>query len=337
MKPNTEAFYQKAAIALTEKLNALLLELDPNTSPRQPNDYDADADLLDVSSADLGKQPAAPSHAWKLCFVLVQKIKDVRAEIDQAKLAENDAVLLLEEHLSAVLDSQEVAALASLLSGAAVKPSATPVEEMASLVSETPDVVEAPAVEDNAMVETEAVAAAEVETETESVASDDLPVEAAADEVIAPEFPVAFDNEDAVVATDSALLDSQEVAAMLQAAGEMPTPAPETSAVEAFLAAADEITATAQASAAPVADTADEAFPDLGLAQQEPVAVEATPEEIAALVQAEGLVNAKPVSEFEADLQEDMTAMAAVATTESDPTVAGESVDLEFTAAAPRV
>ncbi|MBP7971071.1 MAG: hypothetical protein KAZ08_04465, partial [Aquaspirillum sp.] len=147
MKPNTEAFYQKAAIALTEKLNALLLELDPNTSPRQPNDYDADADLLDVSSADLGKQPAAPSHAWKLCFVLVQKIKDVRAEIDQAKLAENDAVLLLEEHLSAVLDSQEVAALASLLSGAAVKPSATPVEEMASLVSETPDVVEAPAVE----------------------------------------------------------------------------------------------------------------------------------------------------------------------------------------------
>lgn len=78
-------------------------------------------------------------------------------------------------------------------------------------------------------------------------------------------------------------------------------------------------------------------FPDLGLAQQEPVAVEATPEEIAALVQAEGLVNAKPVSEFEADLQEDMTAMAAVATGESDPTVAGESVDLEFTAAAPRV
>ncbi len=335
MKPNTEAFYQKAAIALTEKLNALLLELDPNTSPRQPNDYHAQADLLDVSSADLGKQPAAPSHAWKLCFVLVQEIKDVRAQIDQAKLAENDAVLLLEEHLSAVLDSQEVAVLASLLSGAAVTPSATPVEEMAALPAETTDVVEAPAVEDNAMVETEAVAAAEVETETESVASDDLPVEAAADEVIAPEFPVAFDNEDAVVATDSALLDSQEVAAMLQAAGEMPTPAPETSAVEAFLAAADEI--TAKASAAPVADTADEAFPDLGLAQQEPVAVEATPEEIAALVQAEGLVNAKPVSEFEADLQEDMTAMAAVATTESDPTVAGESVDLEFTAAAPRV
>lgn len=335
MKPNTEAFYQKAAIALTEKLNALLLELDPNTSPRQPNDYDAQADLLDVSSADLGKQPAAPSHAWKLCFVLVQEIKDVRAQIDLAKLAENDAVLLLEEHLSAVLDSQEVAVLASLLSGAAVTPSATPVEEMAALPAETTDVVEAPAVEDNAMVETEAVAAAEVETETESVASDDLPVEAAADEVIAPEFPVAFDNEDAVVATDSALLDSQEVAAMLQAAGEMPTPAPETSAVEAFLAAADEI--TAKASAAPVADTADEAFPDLGLAQQEPVAVEATPEEIAALVQAEGLVNAKPVSEFEADLQEDMTAMAAVAITESDPTVAGESVDLEFTAAAPRV
>ena len=334
MKPNTEAFYQKAAIALTEKLNALLLELDPNTSPRQPNDYDADADLLDVSSADLGKQPAAPSHAWKLCFVLVQKIKDVRAEIDQAKLAENDAVLLLEEHLSAVLDSQEVAALASLLSGAAVKPSATPVEEMASLVSETPDVVEAPAVEDNPSADAEVMA--EVTAAAESIASD-MPVEAVAEADAAPEFPVAFDDEEAVVASDSALLDSQEVAAMLQAAGEMPTPASETSAVEAFLAAADEITATAQASAAPVADTADEAFPDLGLAQQEPVAVEATPEEIAALVQAEGLVNAKPVSEFEADLQEDMTAMAAVATTESDPTVAGESVDLEFTAAAPRV
>lgn len=334
MKPNTEAFYQKAAIALTEKLNALLLELDPNTSPRQPNDYDADADLLDVSSADLGKQPAAPSHAWKLCFVLVQKIKDVRAEIDQAKLAENDAVLLLEEHLSAVLDSQEVAALASLLSGAAVKPSATPVEEMASLVSETPDVVEAPAVEDNPSADAEVMA--EVAAAAESIASD-MPVEAVAEADAAPEFPVAFDDEEAVVASDSALLDSQEVAAMLQAAGEMPTPAPETSAVEAFLAAADEITATAQASAASVDETAEEAFPDLGLAQQEPVAVEATPEEIAALVQAEGLVNAKPVSEFEADLQEDMTAMAAVATGESDPTVAGESVDLEFTAAAPRV
>lgn len=334
MKPNTEAFYQKAAIALTEKLNALLLELDPNTSPRQPNDYDADADLLDVSSADLGKQPAAPSHAWKLCFVLVQKIKDVRAEIDQAKLAENDAVLLLEEHLSAVLDSQEVAALASLLSGAAVKPSATPVEEMASLVSETPDVVEAPAVEDNPSADAEVMA--EVTAAAESIASD-MPVEAVAEADAAPAFPVAFDDEEAVVASDSALLDSQEVAAMLQAAGEMPTPAPETSAVEAFLAAADEITATAQASAASVDETAEEAFPDLGLAQQEPVAVEATPEEIAALVQAEGLVNAKPVSEFEADLQEDMTAMAAVATGESDPTVAGESVDLEFTAAAPRV
>lgn len=334
MKPNTEAFYQKAAIALTEKLNALLLELDPNTSPRQPNDYDADADLLDVSSADLGKQPAAPSHAWKLCFVLVQKIKDVRAEIDQAKLAENDAVLLLEEHLSAVLDSQEVAALASLLSGAAVKPSATPVEEMASLVSETPDVVEAPAVEDNPSADAEVMA--EVAAAAESIASD-MPVEAVAEADAAPAFPVAFDDEEAVVASDSALLDSQEVAAMLQAAGEMPTPAPETSAVEAFLAAADEITATAQASAASVDETAEEAFPDLGLAQQEPVAVEATPEEIAALVQAEGLVNAKPVSEFEADLQEDMTAMAAVATGESDPTVAGESVDLEFTAAAPRV
>ena len=334
MKPNTEAFYQKAAIALTEKLNALLLELDPNTSPRQPNDYDADADLLDVSSADLGKQPAAPSHAWKLCFVLVQKIKDVRAEIDQAKLAENDAVLLLEEHLSAVLDSQEVAALASLLSGAAVKPSATPVEEMASLVSETPDVVEAPAVEDNPSADAEVMA--EVAAAAESIASD-MPVEAVAEAEAAPAFPVAFDDEEAVVASDSALLDSQEVAAMLQAAGEMPTPAPETSAVEAFLAAADEITATAQASAASVDETAEEAFPDLGLAQQEPVAVEATPEEIAALVQAEGLVNAKPVSEFEADLQEDMTAMAAVATGESDPTVAGESVDLEFTAAAPRV
>ncbi len=334
MKPNTEAFYQKAAIALTEKLNALLLELDPNTSPRQPNDYDADADLLDVSSADLGKQPAAPSHAWKLCFVLVQKIKDVRAEIDQAKLAENDAVLLLEEHLSAVLDSQEVAALASLLSGAAVKPSATPVEEMASLLSETPDVVEAPAVEDNPSADAEVMA--EVAAAAESIASD-MPVEAVAEADAAPEFPVAFDDEEAVVASDSALLDSQEVAAMLQAAGEMPTPAPETSAVEAFLAAADEITATAQASAASVDETAEEAFPDLGLAQQEPVAVEATPEEIAALVQAEGLVNAKPVSEFEADLQEDMTAMAAVATGESDPTVAGESVDLEFTAAAPRV
>ncbi|MFW9609860.1 MAG: hypothetical protein ACMV0H_06665 [Aquaspirillum sp.] len=334
MKPNTEAFYQKAAIALTEKLNALLLELDPNTSPRQPNDYDADADLLDVSSADLGKQPAAPSHAWKLCFVLVQKIKDVRAEIDQAKLAENDAVLLLEEHLSAVLDSQEVAALASLLSGAAVKPSATPVEEMASLVSETPDVVEAPAVEDNPSADAEVMA--EVAAAAESIASD-MPVEAVAEADAAPEFPVAFDDEEAVVASDSALLDSQEVAAMLQAAGEMPTPAPETSAVEAFLAAADEITATAQASAASVDETAEEAFPDLGLAQQEPVAVEATPEEIAALVQAEGLVNAKPVSEFEADLQEDMTAMAAVATGESDPTVAEESVDLEFTAAAPRV
>ena len=334
MKPNTEAFYQKAAIALTEKLNALLLELDPNTSPRQPNDYDADADLLDVSSADLGKQPAAPSHAWKLCFVLVQKIKDVRAEIDQAKLAENDAVLLLEEHLSAVLDSQEVAALASLLSGAAVKPSATPVEEMASLVSETPDVVEAPAVEDNPSADAEVMA--EVTAAAESIASD-MPVEAVAEADAAPEFPVAFDDEEAVVASDSALLDSQEVAAMLQAAGEMPTPAPETSAVEAFLAAADEITATAQASAASVDETAEEAFPDLGLAQQEPVAVEAAPEEIAALVQAEGLVNAKPVSEFEADLQEDMTAMAAVATGESDPTVAGESVDLEFTAAAPRV
>lgn len=334
MKPNTEAFYQKAAIALTEKLNALLLELDPNTSPRQPNDYDADADLLDVSSADLGKQPAAPSHAWKLCFVLVQKIKDVRAEIDQAKLAENDAVLLLEEHLSAVLDSQEVAALASLLSGAAVKPSATPVEEMASLVSETPDVVEAPAVEDNPSADAEVMA--EVAAAAESIASD-MPVEAVAEADAAPEFPVAFDDEEAVVASDSALLDSQEVAAMLQAAGEMPTPASETSAVEAFLAAADEITATAQASAASVDETAEEAFPDLGLAQQEPVAVEATPEEIAALVQAEGLVNAKPVSEFEADLQEDMTAMAAVATGESDPTVAGESVALEFTAAAPRV
>lgn len=334
MKPNTEAFYQKAAIALTEKLNALLLELDPNTSPRQPNDYDADADLLDVSSADLGKQPAAPSHAWKLCFVLVQKIKDVRAEIDQAKLAENDAVLLLEEHLSAVLDSQEVAALASLLSGAAVKPSATPVEEMASLVSETPDVVEAPAVEDNPSADAEVMA--EVAAAAESIASD-MPVEAVAEAEAAPAFPVAFDDEEAVVASDSALLDSQEVAAMLQAAGEMPTPAPETSAVEAFLAAADEITATAQASAASVDETAEEAFPDLGLAQQEPVAVEATPEEIAALVQAEGLVNAKPVSEFEADLQEDMTAMAAVATGESDPTVAGESVALEFTAAAPRV
>ena len=334
MKPNTEAFYQKAAIALTEKLNALLLELDPNTSPRQPNDYDADADLLDVSSADLGKQPAAPSHAWKLCFVLVQKIKDVRAEIDQAKLAENDAVLLLEEHLSAVLDSQEVAALASLLSGAAVKPSATPVEEMASLVSETPDVVEAPAVEDNPSADAEVMA--EVAAAAESIASD-MPVEAVAEADAAPAFPVAFDDEEAVVASDSALLDSQEVAAMLQAAGEMPTPAPETSAVEAFLAAADEITATAQASAASVDETAEEAFPDLGLAQQEPVAVEATPEEIAALVQAEGLVNAKPVSEFEADLQEDMTAMAAVATGESDPTVAGESVALEFTAAAPRV
>lgn len=334
MKPNTEAFYQKAAIALTEKLNALLLELDPNTSPRQPNDYDADADLLDVSSADLGKQPAAPSHAWKLCFVLVQKIKDVRAEIDQAKLAENDAVLLLEEHLSAVLDSQEVAALASLLSGAAVKPSATPVEEMASLVSETPDVVEAPAVEDNPSADAEVMA--EVTAAAESIASD-MPVEAVAEADAAPEFPVAFDDEEVVVASDSALLDSQEVAAMLQAAGEMPTPAPETSAVEAFLAAADEITATAQASAASVDETAEEAFPDLGLAQQEPVAVEATPEEIAALVQAEGLVNAKPVSEFEADLQEDMTAMAAVATGESDPTVAGESVALEFTAAAPRV
>lgn len=334
MKPNTEAFYQKAAIALTEKLNALLLELDPNTSPRQPNDYDADADLLDVSSADLGKQPAAPSHAWKLCFVLVQKIKDVRAEIDQAKLAENDAVLLLEEHLSAVLDSQEVAALASLLSGAAVKPSATPVEEMASLVSETPDVVEAPAVEDNPSADAEVMA--EVTAAAESIASD-MPVEAVAEADAAPAFPVAFDDEEAVVASDSALLDSQEVAAMLQAAGEMPTPAPETSAVEAFLAAADEITATAQASAASVDETAEEVFPDLGLAQQEPVAVEATPEEIAALVQAEGLVNAKPVSEFEADLQEDMTAMAAVATGESDPTVAGESVALEFTAAAPRV
>ena len=334
MKPNTEAFYQKAAIALTEKLNALLLELDPNTSPRQPNDYDADADLLDVSSADLGKQPAAPSHAWKLCFVLVQKIKDVRAEIDQAKLAENDAVLLLEEHLSAVLDSQEVAALASLLSGAAVKPSAIPVEEMASLVSETPDVVEAPAVEDNPSADAEVMA--EVAAAAESIASD-MPVEAVAEADAAPAFPVAFDDEEAVVASDSALLDSQEVAAMLQAAGEMPTPAPETSAVEAFLAAADEITATAQASAASVDETAEEAFPDLGLAQQEPVAVEATPEEIAALVQAEGLVNAKPVSEFEADLQEDMTAMAAVATGESDPTVAGESVALEFTAAAPRV
>lgn len=334
MKPNTEAFYQKAAIALTEKLNALLLELDPNTSPCQPNDYDADADLLDVSSADLGKQPAAPSHAWKLCFVLVQKIKDVRAEIDQAKLAENDAVLLLEEHLSAVLDSQEVAALASLLSGAAVKPSATPVEEMASLVSETPDVVEAPAVEDNPSADAEVMA--EVTAAAESIASD-MPVEAVAEADAAPAFPVAFDDEEAVVASDSALLDSQEVAAMLQAAGEMPTPASETSAVEAFLAAADEITATAQASAASVDETAEEAFPDLGLAQQEPVAVEATPEEIAALVQAEGLVNAKPVSEFEADLQEDMTAMAAVATGESDPTVAGESVDLEFTAAAPRV
>ena len=334
MKPNTEAFYQKAAIALTEKLNALLLELDPNTSPRQPNDYDADADLLDVSSADLGKQPGAPSHAWKLCFVLVQKIKDVRAEIDQAKLAENDAVLLLEEHLSAVLDSQEVAALASLLSGAAVKPSAIPVEEMASLVSETPDVVEAPAVEDNPSADAEVMA--EVAAAAESIASD-MPVEAVAEADAAPAFPVAFDDEEAVVASDSALLDSQEVAAMLQAAGEMPTPAPETSAVEAFLAAADEITATAQASAASVDETAEEAFPDLGLAQQEPVAVEATPEEIAALVQAEGLVNAKPVSEFEADLQEDMTAMAAVATGESDPTVAGESVDLEFTAAAPRV
>ena len=334
MKPNTEAFYQKAAIALTEKLNALLLELDPNTSPRQPNDYDADADLLDVSSADLGKQPAAPSHAWKLCFVLVQKIKDVRAEIDQAKLAENDAVLLLEEHLSAVLDSQEVAALASLLSGAAVKPSATPVEEMASLVSETPDVVEAPAVEDNPSADAEVMA--EVTAAAESIASD-MPVEAVAEADAAPAFPVAFDDEEVVVASDSALLDSQEVAAMLQAAGEMPTPAPETSAVEAFLAAADEITATAQASAASVDETAEEAFPDLGLAQQEPVAVEATPEEIAALVQAEGLVNAKPVSEFEADLQEDMTAMAAVATGESDPTVAGESVALEFTAAAPRV
>lgn len=334
MKPNTEAFYQKAAIALTEKLNALLLELDPNTSPRQPNDYDADADLLDVSSADLGKQPAAPSHAWKLCFVLVQKIKDVRAEIDQAKLAENDAVLLLEEHLSAVLDSQEVAALASLLSGAAVKPSATPVEEMASLVSETPDVAEAPAVEDNPSADAEVMA--EVAAAAESIASD-VPVEAVTEADAAPEFPVAFDDEEAVVASDSALLDSQEVAAMLQAAGEMPTPASETSAVEAFLAAADEITATAQASAASVDETAEEAFPDLGLAQQEPVAVEATPEEIAALVQAEGLVNAKPVSEFEADLQEDMTAMAAVATGESDPTVAGESVALEFTAAAPRV
>lgn len=334
MKPNTEAFYQKAAIALTEKLNALLLELDPNTSPRQPNDYDADADLLDVSSADLGKQPAAPSHAWKLCFVLVQKIKDVRAEIDQAKLAENDAVLLLEEHLSAVLDSQEVAALASLLSGAAVKPSAIPVEEMASLVSETPDVVEAPAVEDNPSADAEVMV--EVTAAAESIASD-MPVEAVAEADAAPEFPVAFDDEEAVVASDSALLDSQEVAAMLQAAGEMPTPASETSAVEAFLAAADEITATAQASAASVDETAEEAFPDLGLAQQEPVAVEATPEEIAALVQAEGLVNAKPVSEFEADLQEDMTAMAAVATGESDPTVAGESVALEFTAAAPRV
>lgn len=334
MKPNTEAFYQKAAIALTEKLNALLLELDPNTSPRQPNDYDADADLLDVSSADLGKQPAAPSHAWKLCFVLVQKIKDVRAEIDQAKLAENDAVLLLEEHLSAVLDSQEVAALASLLSGAAVKPSAIPVEEMASLVSETPDVVEAPAVEDNPSADAEVMA--EVTAAAESIASD-MPVEAVSEADAAPAFPVAFDDEDVVVASDSALLDSQEVAAMLQAAGEMPTPAPETSAVEAFLAAADEITATAQASAASVDETAEEAFPDLGLAQQEPVAVEATPEEIAALVQAEGLVNAKPVSEFEADLQEDMTAMAAVATGESDPTVAGESVALEFTAAAPRV
>lgn len=334
MKPNTEAFYQKAAIALTEKLNALLLELDPNTSPRQPNDYDADADLLDVSSADLGKQPAAPSHAWKLCFVLVQKIKDVRAEIDQAKLAENDAVLLLEEHLSAVLDSQEVAALASLLSGAAVKPSATPVEEMASLVSETTDVVEAPAVEDNPSADAEVMA--EVTAAAESIASD-MPVEAVAEADAAPAFPVAFDDEEAVVASDSALLDSQEVAAMLQAAGKMPTPAPKTSAVEAFLAAADEITATAQASAASVDETAEEAFPDLGLAQQEPVAVEATPEEIAALVQAEGLVNAKPVSEFEADLQEDMTAMAAVATGESDPTVAGESVDLEFTAAAPRV
>ena len=334
MKPNTEAFYQKAAIALTEKLNALLLELDPNTSPRQPNDYDADADLLDVSSADLGKQPAAPSHAWKLCFVLVQKIKDVRAEIDQAKLAENDAVLLLEEHLSAVLDSQEVAALASLLSGAAVKPSATPVEEMASLVSETPDVVEAPAVEDNPSADAEVMA--EVTAAAESIASD-MPVEAVSEADAAPAFPVAFDDEEVVVASDSALLDSQEVAAMLQAAGEMPTPAPETSAVEAFLAAADEITATAQASAASVDETAEEAFPDLGLAQQEPVAVEATPEEIAALVQAEGLVNAKPVSEFEAYLQEDMTAMAAVATGESDPTVAGESVALEFTAAAPRV
>lgn len=334
MKPNTEAFYQKAAIALTEKLNALLLELDPNTSPRQPNDYHADADLLDVSSADLGKQPAAPSHAWKLCFVLVQKIKDVRAEIDQAKLAENDAVLLLEEHLSAVLDSQEVAALASLLSGAAVKPSAIPVEEMASLVSETPDVVKAPAVEDNPSADAEVMA--EVAAAAESIASD-MPVEAVAEAEAAPAFPVAFDDEEAVVASDSALLDSQEVAAMLQAAGEMPTPAPETSAVEAFLAAADEITATAQASAASVDETAEEAFPDLGLAQQEPVAVEATPEEIAALVQAEGLVNAKPVSEFEADLQEDMTAMAAVATGESDPTVAGESVALEFTAAAPRV
>lgn len=92
--------------------------------------------------------------------------------------------------------------------GAAVKPSATPVEEMASLVSETPDVVEAPAVEDN-NPSADAEVMAEVTAAAESIAND-MPVEAVAEADAAPAFPVAFDDEEAVVASDSALLDSQK-------------------------------------------------------------------------------------------------------------------------------
>lgn len=210
MKNNTDIFYQKAALALIEKLNVLAQTMNPEHTPYAASDFEDEAAALDLSTQDV-EVPSNPSVAWKLCFLLVQKIRDARTNQEHLRQAVNDA-LLLQTHLKDVLDGDELSALTGLLAG--------DVELAAPVATET----EAPAVADN---ETEAAVA-------ESVVAQDTQVETPIEEASEAFDNVTIDTEDAVEQEDLDIeLSEDELSQMAEGVLEAHVTLPQKEALDA--------------------------------------------------------------------------------------------------------
>lgn len=210
MKNNTDIFYQKAALALIEKLNVLAQTMNPEHTPYAASDFEDEAAALDLSTQDV-EVPSNPSVAWKLCFLLVQKIRDARTNQEHLRQAVNDA-LLLQTHLKDVLDGDELSALTGLLAG--------DVELAAPVATET----EAPAVADN---EAEAAVA-------ESVVTQDTQVETPIEEASEAFDNVTIDTEDAVEQEDLDIeLSEDELSQMAEGVLEAHVTLPQKEALDA--------------------------------------------------------------------------------------------------------